>query len=99
MERVIDRRSTLLAAAAICFAAGAMPLLPRLEAPLRAAVLDVVVSGQVFVLDRYHGWRAASASAALMPISAPGTSNTAPLEERSRELEQTCRRLRIENAK
>jgi cell shape-determining protein MreC len=99
MRRPPPRRSTLLTAAALCAAAAGVSVSPWLEQTLRAAVLDVVVSGQAFALTRYEGWRSPSA---LLPVQQlPGTAKSGALspDERMRQLEQRCRCLRIENAR
>jgi rod shape-determining protein MreC len=95
MGRPGAKRSTLLTAAAITAAAAGLFIAPaRLQQAVRAAVLDVVVTGQSVAIIRYDAWRS--------PVPpAPTVGKPAPAEndESLRRLEQTCRRLRIENAR
>jgi cell shape-determining protein MreC len=100
MGRPNTRRSTLLTAAALSAAAAGLFIAPPgLAQPLRAVILDVVVSGQDFATSRYDAWRARSALVAtpLLPVDAKSAAG--PVDDRLRNLEQTCRRLRIENAR
>ncbi|HUE17046.1 MAG TPA: rod shape-determining protein MreC [Planctomycetaceae bacterium] len=100
MGRPNTTRSTLLTAAAFSAAAAGLCIAPPwLQQPLRAAVVDVIVSGQAFAMSRYDAWRASSA---LLPTRArPDDAKSAAAADdgRLRNLEQTCRRLRIENAR
>jgi hypothetical protein len=93
------KRSTLLTAAALCAVAAGLSVMPRLEHPLRGAVLDVVVSGQAIALSHFEGWRRPSLVSPAQEL-AVATRSAAPVaDERLHSLEQTCRRLRIENAR
>ena len=101
MGRAKTRRSTLLTAAAFVAAAAGLFVAPSwLDQPLRAVILDVVVSGQAFALSRYDAWRAPSA---LLPTRSQRerrqVRGPTPVDEPLCNLKQTCRRLRIENAR
>jgi cell shape-determining protein MreC len=101
MRHSPPRRSTLLTAAACCAVAAGLSVMPRLQQPLRAAILDIVVSGQSLALNRYESWRGRSAALALPDRSLVTKSAlmTAASADDLRNLEQTCRRLRLENAR
>ena len=78
---------------------GAFRRSPAVQQALRAAVLDVVVSGQSFAIDRLDEWRAAEVA---MPAGLPAERAEVvakPENDQRRALEQTCRRLRLENAR
>jgi cell shape-determining protein MreC len=99
MRHPPTRRSTLLTAVIVCAAAAGLSVTPRLGQTLRAAILDVVVSGQAFALSRYEGWRRPSVVSPAQELSGETKSAEPIADERLHSLEQTCRRLRIENAR
>lgn len=101
MRSLSPRRSTLLTAVACCAASSALFALPRLQQPIRGAILDVVVSGQSLAIRHYEAWR--NGAVASPPHDRPATAQSAVVtpmaDEKLRNLEQTCRRLRVENAR
>jgi rod shape-determining protein MreC len=100
MGRPHSRRSTLLTAAALTAVAGGLSIAPpALQQALRGAVLDVVVSGQSFAIDRLDNWRAAEVPLPAGPASEPSAAVANSESDQWRSLEQTCRRLRLENAR
>lgn len=102
-----SRQSTLLTTAGICAAAAILFLSPpQFEGTIRAAVLDIVVSGQDFAMCRYQSLRRPSAAGvaydekAQTSLPSMGTApQVAPNDDRLRELDLACRRLRVENAR
>jgi rod shape-determining protein MreC len=100
MGRPNTTRSTLLTAAAFSAAAAGLCIAPPwLQQPLRAAVVDVIVSGQAFAISRYDACRASSALLPTRALADDAKSAASPDDGRLQDLEQTCRRLRIENAR
>jgi rod shape-determining protein MreC len=107
------RRSTLLAASMMCGLAAVLYVVPpSIERPVRAAVVDLVISGQAATLERYDrlrpslvswNWRRLIAfvgnasEAAGMPAQASPAATAS--QERIDSLELQCRRLRVENAR
>src|SRR3984957_10248615 len=97
MGRAYSRRRTLLTAAVLAAVAGGLSVAPpALQQALRAAVLDVVVSSQSFAIDRLDKWR--SAEPAGPPVQRAEVV-LKPENDQRLALEQTCRRLRLENAR
>lgn len=100
MGRPGTKRSTLLTAAAFSAVGGAIFIAPpRLQQALRAAVLDIVVSGQAYAVGRYDMWRTSKAEPPAGTFAGNTYAAWASQYETVRKLEQTCRRLRIENAR
>lgn len=100
MGRPKSRRSTVLTAAALfAAAAGLFVAPPWARQPLRAAILDIVVSGQAFAVGRYDALHALPALWPTRLFSSGETTAPTARDDRLGNLEQTCRRLRIENAR
>lgn len=94
------RRSTLLsAAAALVTSAGLFIAPPRLQQTVRGAILDVVVSGQAIAIERYQALRQSTSLRVVAANSDKSDARPASSDDKSRSLEQTCRKLRIENAR
>jgi rod shape-determining protein MreC len=100
MSRPGTRRSTLLSATAVLVtAAGLFITPPRLQQIVRAAVLDVVVSGQALAMSRYEALRDSSPHLAIASRTGKDESPPAVSDDKTQSLERTCRQLRIENAR
>jgi rod shape-determining protein MreC len=100
MGRTNSRRSTLLTTAAVIALAAALFVAPPgLQQALRAGVLDVVVSSQAFAMNRFDAWRASPSHWPVVSFVSREQSSTQPTDDRVPNLEQTCRRLRLENAR
>src|SRR5262249_40112663 len=68
MGRPDSRRATFLTAAFFCALAGGLSIAPPAwQHALRGTVLDVVVSGQAFAVDRLDRWRAAEVAVSTAP--------------------------------
>lgn len=94
------RRSTLLsAAAALVTSAGLFIAPPRLQQTVRGAILDVVVSGQAIAIERYQALRQSTSLRVVAANSDKSDARPASSDDKSRSLEQICRKLRIENAR
>jgi rod shape-determining protein MreC len=94
------KRSTLLSAAAVLMASGGLFIAPpRLQQAVRGSVLDVVVSGQALAMSRYDALRRSASSLAFTRRPVENVATAAPSDEAARKLEQTCRKLRLENAR
>jgi len=100
MGQLGTTRSTLLTAAALCAAAAGLFIAPeRLQQCVRAAVVDVVVTGQSVAINQFDAMRAnAARSTSQLPPDDALSAGT-HVDDRQRKLEQVCRRLRIENAR
>jgi hypothetical protein len=104
MRRPPRNRATILAALATSAAAGLLFFSPpNAQRSVRSALVDPVVSAQAVVLARYESGRrlavAGLSRLRLRPLEVPITSvPTADVEQIAR-LEQTCRRLQLENAR
>lgn len=97
MGRPHSRRATLLTAAALAAVAGGFSIAPpALQQALRGAVLDVVVSGQSFVIHHVDIWRPTQVA---VPPSKRIEAVAKPQNDERGALEQACRRLRLENAR
>jgi cell shape-determining protein MreC len=96
-------RSTLLTAAAMVTIATTLFLSPTsVQQPVRSAVLDVVTPSQAWALGRYESCRefVVARSMRLRSAAHLAASTAAPESDvRIAALEQTCRRLRLENAR
>jgi rod shape-determining protein MreC len=100
MGRPGTKRSTLLCAAAVVMAAAGLFIAPpRLQQTVRGAVLDVVVSGQALAMSRYDALRHSASNVAFAGRPVENAVSTAASDQSTRNLEQTCRKLRIENAR
>jgi cell shape-determining protein MreC len=103
MRRASRPQSTLLAAAATCAVAVIVFVAPRsVQSTLRGAVLDVVVPSQAWVLARYESSRERVVARWEQFRSAPraeAPTNPAKVDAQVASLQQTCRRLRLENAR
>jgi hypothetical protein len=103
MRRAPRKQSTLLAVAATCTAAAVLFASPRgVHRAVRNARLDVIATGQAWVLDRSERGRglAHAGFKRLTSSPQPATSTSAPeVDARIATLEQACRRLRLENAR
>ncbi len=86
--------------AAVCGLAGLLFAAPeRAQNSLRALVLDVVVTGRGRLLARYDAWRNRSNRLNGESLSEQRAAAPTSADDRVHALEQTCRRLRIVNAR
>lgn len=103
MRHPSRNRSTLLAALATCAAAAVLFVSPPgVHRALRSIVLDLIGGGQARVLVQYESIRGLIlARFARLESTAKdgGPSISRESEARTAALEQTCRRLRLENAR
>jgi rod shape-determining protein MreC len=100
MGRPATKRSTLLSAAAVLVAAAGLFIAPsRLQQTVRGSVLDVVVSGQDVAMSRFDALRQSTLNYRFARSPRENTERTAASDDSRRNLEQTCRKLRIENAR
>jgi cell shape-determining protein MreC len=85
-----------LTSATLCGAAAALFVAPaRLQQCIRASVVDVVVKGQSAAIGEFDALRASAAQS----LSRLPTDDASAADNRPRNLEEVCRRLRIENAR
>jgi cell shape-determining protein MreC len=103
MHRHSRNRSTLLAAVAAFVTAAALYLSPpALQRAVRSVVLDLVVSGQTRVVAHYEAGRGrvlAGYTRLTSRLRPSGPPSVVGRDGRTAELEQACRRLRLENAR
>jgi len=100
MRNPPPRQSTYWTTAAVCGVAMALFFSPAwIQGPLRAAVIDVVVSGQSLAVDRFESWRKSACGIAAIDKTPARSGDAAQTQDRFRELESQCRRMRIENAR
>jgi cell shape-determining protein MreC len=104
MRRPPRNRATILAALATSAAAGLLFFSsPGAQRSLRSALVDPVVSAQAVVLARYESGRQIAVAGLSQMRSRPieGSNSSVPAVDEGQlaRLEQTCRRLQVENAR
>jgi cell shape-determining protein MreC len=100
MGRPNTSRSTLLTAGIFsAAAAGLFAAPPSVQQAIRAGILDVVITGQSVAMNHYDNFRATSLRWPTRLLSGNVEFETNSENDRLVTLEQTCRSLRIENAR